>query len=228
RVPAIPLGRRQPAHQRRPRPLFGDAGVQGLRGVAGARRRRGMSQGQRESLIVIGNGMAAIRLVEELVRRKAPLRVTVIGDEPGPAYNRILLSAVLEGSHPAAELRLKDEAWYAENGVELISGARVVRIDRDERVVWLADERPVTYDRLVLATGSVAALPPIRGLVTPERDLSPRVHAFRSMADCLGLMRAVPKARRAVVVDGRLLGLQVARALGVRGLEVDLGEAAPH
>ena len=187
-----------------------------------------MSQGQRESLIVIGNGMAAIRLVEELVRRKAPLRVTVIGDEPGPAYNRILLSAVLEGSHPAAELRLKDEAWYAENGVELISGARVVRIDRDERVVWLADERPVTYDRLVLATGSVAALPPIRGLVTPERDLSPRVHAFRSMADCLGLMRAVPKARRAVVVGGGLLGLQVARALGVRGLEVDLVEAAPH
>jgi NAD(P)H-nitrite reductase large subunit len=187
-----------------------------------------MSQGQRESLIVIGNGMAAIRLVEELVRRKAPLRVTVIGDEPGPAYNRILLSAVLEGSHPATELRLKDEAWYAENGVELISGARVVRIDRDERVVWLADERPVTYDRLVLATGSVAALPPIRGLVTPERDLSPRVHAFRSMADCLGLMRAVPKARRAVVVGGGLLGLQVARALGVRGLEVDLVEAAPH
>jgi len=187
-----------------------------------------MSQGQREHLVVVGNGMAAIRLVEELVRRKAPLRVTVIGDEPGPAYNRILLSAVLEGSHPSQELRLRNEGWYSEHDIELISGTRVVRIDRDERVVCLADERLVPYDRLVLATGSVAALPPIRGLVTPEGELSPRVHAFRSMADCVGLMRALPEAHRAVVVGGGLLGLQVARALGVRGLEVDLVEAAPH
>ena len=187
-----------------------------------------ISVSQPEHLVVIGNGMAAIRLVEELVRRTAPLRVTVIGDEPGPAYNRILLSAVLEGSHPPEELRLKDQAWYAENGVELISGTRVVRIERDERVVWLADERRVPYDRLVLATGSVPVLPPIRGLVTPDGALSPRVYAFGSMADCVGLMRALPEARRAVVVGGGLLGLQVARALGVRGLEVDLVEAAPH
>jgi len=179
-------------------------------------------------LVVVGNGMAAIRLVEELVRADAPWQVTVIGDEPGPAYNRILLSALLEGSHPAQELRLRDEGWYAGNGVELLSGTRVVRIDRDARVVWLADGRPVPYDRLVLATGSVAVLPPIRGLVTSGGDLSPKVHAFRSMADCLGLMRALPPARRAVVVGGGLLGLQVARALGVRGLEVDLVEAAPH
>jgi NAD(P)H-nitrite reductase large subunit len=75
--------------------------------------------------------------------RKAPLRVTVIGAEPGPAYNRILLSALLEGSHPARELRLKDQSWYAENGVELVSGTRVVRIERDARVVWLADRRAV-------------------------------------------------------------------------------------
>jgi len=187
-----------------------------------------MSQRQREHLVVIGNGMAAIRLVEELVRRDAPQRVTVIGDEPGPAYNRILLSALLEGSHPVGELRLKDASWYADNGVKLIGGTRVVRIDRDERVVWLADQRSVRYDRLVLATGSVAALPPIRGLVTPEGDLSAKVHAFRSMADCVALMRALPQARRAVVVGGGLLGLQVARALGVRGLEVDLVEAAPY
>lgn len=187
-----------------------------------------MSERQGEHLVVIGNGMAAIRLVEELVRRKAPLRVTVIGDEPGPAYNRILLSAVLEGSHPADQLSLRNESWYADNAVELIRGNRVVRIDRDERVVCLADERLVPYDRLVLATGSVAALPPIRGLVTPDGELSPRVHAFRSMADCMGLMRALPEAHRAVVVGGGLLGLQVARALGVRGLEVDLVEAAPH
>jgi NAD(P)H-nitrite reductase large subunit len=189
---------------------------------------KAMSLSQREHLVVIGNGMAGLRLVEELVRRKAPLRVTVIGDEPGPAYNRILLSALLEGSHPARELRLKDQSWYAENGVELVSGTRVVRIERDARVVWLADRRAVPYDRLVMATGSVPVLPPVRGLVTPDGDLSPKVHAFRSMADCVALMRALPGARRAVVVGGGLLGLQVARALGVRGLEVDLVQAAPH
>jgi NAD(P)H-nitrite reductase large subunit len=183
---------------------------------------------RREHLVVIGNGMASIRLVEELVRRDAPHRVTVIGDEPGPAYNRILLSALLEGTHPLTELTLRDRGWYAENGVELICGTRVARIDRDRRVVRLADERLVPYDRLVIATGSVPALPPIRGLVTPDGDLSPRVHAFRSMADCLGLMNVLPGARRAGVVGGGLLGLQVARALGVRGLEVDLVEAAPH
>lgn len=186
------------------------------------------SASPRERLVVIGNGMAAIRLVEELVRRDAPVRITVIGDEPGPAYNRILLSALLEGSHPAEQLRLKEAGWYADHGVELIGGTRVTLIDRDQRVVLLADERQLPYDRLVLATGSVAALPPIRGLVTPEGELSPRVHAFRSMADCVGLMQVLPKARRAVVVGGGLLGLQVARALGVRGLEVDLVEAAPH
>jgi NAD(P)H-nitrite reductase large subunit len=183
---------------------------------------------RREHLVVVGNGMAAIRLVEELVRRAAPHRITVIGDEPGPAYNRILLSALLEGTHPAQELSLRDAGWYEEHGVELIAGHRVSRIDRTQRVVQLADERRVPYDRLVLATGSVPALPPIRGLVTPGGDLSPRVHAFRSMADCQGLMDVLPGARRAVVVGGGLLGLQVARALGVRGLEVDLVEAAPH
>jgi NAD(P)H-nitrite reductase large subunit len=187
-----------------------------------------MSQHQPEHLVVVGNGMAAIRLVEDLARRNAPHRITVIGDEPGPAYNRILLSALLEGAHPAHGLRLKELSWYTENGVDLISGARVARIDREGRLVWLADGRSVPYDRLVLATGSVAALPPIRGLVTPAGVLHPKVHSFRSMADCLGVLRALPTTGRAVVIGGGLLGLQVARALGVRGLEVDVVEAAPH
>lgn len=187
-----------------------------------------MSQVRGEHLVVIGNGMAGLRLVEELSRGNARRRITIIGDEPGPAYNRILLSALLEGSHPADQLPLREASWYAQNGVDLITGTRVARIDRDEQVVWLADERQVWYDRLVLATGSVPALPPIRGLVTAAGELSPRVHAFRSLADARGLIRALPGARRAVVVGGGLLGLQVARGLGVRGLEVDLVEAAPH
>jgi len=182
----------------------------------------------RERLVVVGNGMAATRLVEELVRRDAPFDITVVGDEAGPAYNRILLSAVLEGSHPLRELRLRDEDWYAGHGVRVLTRRRAVRVDRDRGVVELEPGDEIPWDRLVLATGSVPALPPIRGLVTPGEGLHPKVHAFRSLADCQRLLGAVPDARRAVVVGGGLLGLQVARGLGVQGLEVDLVEAAPH
>ena len=183
-------------------------------------------QGQR--LVVVGNGMAATRLVEELVAREAGLDVTVVGDEPGPSYNRILLSAVLEGTHPEAETVLQSEEFHADNGVSLLTGTRVAEVDRSVREVVLEDGRRLAYDRLVLATGSVPTLPPIRGLVSAEGRLHPKVHAFRSLADCRRLDAAVPGARRAVVVGGGLLGLQVARALGVRGLEVDLVEGSSH
>jgi assimilatory nitrate reductase electron transfer subunit len=179
-------------------------------------------------VVVVGNGMAATRLVEELVARDAGLEITVVGDEPGPSYNRILLSAVLEGTHPEAEIELQDRDFHADHGVALLTGVRVARIERESREVVLEDGRRLPYDRVVLATGSIPTLPPIRGLVTPEGRLHPKVHAFRSLADCRRLDAAVPGARRAVVVGGGLLGLQVARALGVRGLEVDLVEGSSH
>jgi NAD(P)H-nitrite reductase large subunit len=173
--------------------------------------------------------MAATRLVEELVARDVPgLEVTVVGDEPGPAYNRILLSAVLEGTHPEGEIALQDRAFPADHGVTLLTGTRVAEVDRDAHEVVLEDGRRLAYDRLVLATGSIPTLPPIRGIVTPEGRLHPKVHAFRSLADCRSLDAAVPGSRRAVVVGGGLLGIQVARALSVRGLEVDLVEGTSH
>lgn len=181
-----------------------------------------------ERVVVVGNGMATARLVEELLARDARLDLTVVGDEPGPSYNRILLSAVLEGTHPEREIALHHEGFYAENDVRLVSGVRVAEIARESREVVLDDRRRLPYDRVVLATGSIPTLPPIRGLVTPDGRLHPRVHAFRSLADCRRLADAVPHARRAVVVGGGLLGLQVARALGVRGLEVDLVEGTSH
>jgi assimilatory nitrate reductase electron transfer subunit len=181
-----------------------------------------------ERVVVVGNGMAATRLVDELVAREAGLDVTVVGDEPGPAYNRVLLSAVLEGTHPEDEVALQDEAELRERGVTLLTGTRVVEVDRRAREVVLAGGRRIPYDRLVLATGSLPTLPPIRGLVTREGSLHPKVHAFRSLADCRRLDAAVPGARRAVVVGGGLLGLQVARALAVRGLEVDVVEGTSH
>jgi NAD(P)H-nitrite reductase large subunit len=181
-----------------------------------------------EKIVIVGSGMGATRLVEELVARGADHHITVLGDEPHAPYNRILLSAVLEGTHPVEALTLREPEWYAAHGVDLRLGTRVLHVDRDRREVMLVDETVVPYDRLVLATGSIPTLPPIRGLVRPEGRLHEKVHAFRSLQDCLGLLRALPGARRAVVVGGGLLGLQVARALGVRGLETEVVEGGEH
>lgn len=167
----------------------------------------------------MGAGMAAVRLAEGLTGHD----VTLLGDEPHPPYNRILLSAVLEGSHDPAAL-----AMPVPGGVDLRLGARVVEIHRAEQEVELADRSRVPYDRLVLATGSIPTLPPIRGLVRLDGRLDERVHAFRTLADCRRLQAAVPLARNAVVVGGGLLGLQVARALGVRGLATEVVEGGAH
>ncbi|TNM38616.1 NAD(P)/FAD-dependent oxidoreductase [Nocardioides albidus] len=190
----------------------------------------------RPRLVVVGSGMAATRLVEELVARRAVatsstsggLDVTVLGDEHAPPYNRILLSAVLEGTHRPEALTLRSEEWYAEHGVDLRLGARVLGVDRERRDVMLVDGTLVEYDTLVLATGSIPSLPPIRGLVRMDGSLHEAVHAFRSLADCERLLAALPGSRRAVVVGGGLLGLQVARALGVRGIQTEVVEGAEH
>jgi assimilatory nitrate reductase electron transfer subunit len=192
------------------------------------RRRGGGRPVSRERVVVVGNGMAAGRLVEELLASDADLDVTVVGDEPEPAYNRILLSSVLEGTHRQEAVALQERGFLEENGVTLLTNSRVAEIDRQSRVAVLEDGRRLPYDRLVLATGASPTLPPIRGLVTPQGELHPKVHAFRSLADCRRLDAAVPAARRAVVVGGGLLGLQVVRALQVRGVEVDVVEGSSH
>ncbi len=177
-------------------------------------------------IVVVGAGMAAVRLVEGLVGRDHDL--TLVGDEPHPPYNRILLSAVLEGTHRADALTLRDATWFAEHGVALRLGSRVLAIHREDREVELVDGERLPYDRLVLATGAVPTLPPIRGLVRVDGRLHERVHAFRHLDDCHRLVAALPTARRAVVVGGGLLGLQVARALAVRGVDAEVVEGGEH
>ncbi|MDZ5622545.1 FAD-dependent oxidoreductase [Nocardioides bizhenqiangii] len=194
-------------------------------------------------LVVVGNGMAATRLVEELVARGAVSNpstgsgsggsegwtITVLGDEPHPPYNRILLSAVLEGTHRPEALTLRGEEWYAEHGIDLRLGARVLEIERDLKDVMLVDGTIIEYDVLVLATGSIPTLPPIRGLVRMDGSLHESVHAFRSLDDCDRLLAALKAGpRRAVVVGGGLLGLQVARALGARGIDTEVVEGGDH
>ncbi|MEO5661851.1 MAG: FAD-dependent oxidoreductase [Nocardioides sp.] len=181
-----------------------------------------------ERLVVIGGGMAAVRFVEELVSRSYAGAVTVLADEQHAPYNRILLSAVLEGTHGVDAITLRSAAWFAEQGVDLRLGARVLEIDRTAGEVMLVDGTRLPFDRLVLATGSIPTLPPIRGLVRFDGSLHPKVHAFRSIADCRGLDEAAVSDARAVVVGGGLLGLQVARALSIRGLHTEIVEGAEH
>ncbi|WP_036491231.1 MULTISPECIES: FAD-dependent oxidoreductase [Nocardioides] len=181
-----------------------------------------------ERLVVIGGGMAAVRLVEELVSRSYAGSVTVLADEQHAPYNRILLSAVLEGTHSIDAITLRPASWFAAQGVDLRLGARVLEIDRGAGEVMLVDGTRLPFDRLVLATGSIPTLPPIRGLVRWDGSLHPRVHAFRSLADCRGLDDAAVEGARAVVVGGGLLGLQVARALSIRGLHTEIVEGAEH
>lgn len=192
-------------------------------------------QVRRERLVVVGHGMAATRLVEHLAAGgwTRDHDVVVLGDEPVPAYNRILLSAVLEGTHDRDAITLRPARWYAERGVDLRTSARVLALDRERRDVMLVDGTTIGWDHLVLATGSIPTLPPVRGLVRPDGTLDPRVHAFRSLADCDRLLAEVarPEAarpRRAVVVGGGLLGLQVARALALRGVVTEVVEGTEH
>ena len=178
--------------------------------------------------MVVGHGMAATRLVEELVARDTDAEITVLGDERGPSYNRILLSAVLEGAYARDALSLRSPEWYGDHGVDVRAGNRVAEVDRDGCEVVLEDRSRVGYDRLVLATGAIPTLPPIRGLVGVDGRLHPKVHAFRSVADLDRLDAAVPEARRAVVVGGGLLGLQVARALAIRAVVTEVVEGGAH
>lgn len=191
-----------------------------------------LTPAREDRIVVVGAGMAAVRLVERLVARGLGPRVTLIGREHHAPYNRILLSAVLEGTHTPDALTLRDPAWFAEHGVDLRLGVRVTGIDREAATLRLTvddgEDELLAWNRLVLATGLIPKLPPIRGVVDDKGRLHPKVHAFRTLADCRDLQAVLPDARRAVVVGGGLLGLQVARALAVRGLATEVVEGGEH
>ncbi|WP_395093954.1 nitrite reductase large subunit NirB [Armatimonas sp.] len=178
----------------------------------------------KEKLVVIGNGMAGARTVEEILARGGGERfeITMIGDEPYGNYNRILLSNVLNGAQEANEIFLNPLAWYTDNGVELIAGVRAAAIDRESRSVALADGQSIAYDQLIIATGSRPFVPRMEGLYTEEADSVMRsgVFVFRTIDDCSKIAGTAAKARKAAVIGGGLLGLEAARGLLRFGCEV--------
>ena len=168
----------------------------------------------KQKLVVVGNGMAGIRAVEELLKLAPDLYdITVFGAEPHGNYNRILLSPVLAGEMTLADIVLNDLDWYRNNGITLHAGKKVTKIDRVKRLV-IADDLAVPYDRLLLATGSTPFILPV-----PGKDL-PGVIAYRDIADTEAMIAAAANHKHAVVIGAGLLGLEAANGLRLRGMDV--------
>jgi len=178
----------------------------------------------KQKLVVIGNGMAGARAVEEVLARGGgdQFEITMFGDEPYGNYNRILLSNVLSGVQDTSEIFINPLDWYKENGITLHSGARVTDIDRPSRVVRSDSGIKAHYDKLLIATGSRAFIPPMEGLRDAEGRMKLGVFGFRGLDDCNGIIARAKTSRRAAVIGGGLLGLEAARGLLNHGCEVHL------
>ncbi|MGZ8190679.1 MAG: NAD(P)/FAD-dependent oxidoreductase [Methylococcaceae bacterium] len=171
----------------------------------------------KQRLVVIGNGMAGMRTVEELLSA-APDKydITVFGAEPYGNYNRIMLSSVLCGEKTIEDIVINNRQWYVDNGICLYAGPdkSVVRIDRGRRKVVAQDGTVAEYDRLLIATGSKAVVPPI-----PGNDLE-GVISFRDIIDVNKMLGYASRTQKAVVLGGGLLGLEAANGLVFRGMDV--------
>ncbi len=170
---------------------------------------------KKQKLILIGNGMAGVRTLEELLKLvPEKYDITVFGAEPYGNYNRILLSPVLAGEKTIDEIMINSEAWYAENNIALLKGNTVTRIDRVERTVHAADGTARGYDRVILATGSSPFVIPVSG------NTLPGVITFRDIHDVDFMLATSTKYKNAIVIGGGLLGLEAANGLMKQGMHV--------
>ncbi|MHB8501826.1 MAG: nitrite reductase large subunit NirB [Candidatus Acidiferrales bacterium] len=167
-----------------------------------------------EKLVVVGNGMAGVGCVEQILKHAPKFEITVFGEETHVNYNRILLSSVLAGEKAADDIVLNSLEWYQKNQIELRLGVRITDIDVAGKTVAGDDGSVTAFDKLLIATGSNPLIPPMEGV---EKD---GVYVFRNLDDTRALLDRVGKGVRAVVVGGGLLGLEAARGLQVHGCEV--------
>jgi nitrite reductase (NADH) large subunit len=173
-------------------------------------------------LIVIGNGMAGCRAVEDILARDANrYRITIFGAEPHVNYNRIMLSPLLAGDKAFDDIVINDLAWYADNAIELVASDPVVAIDRKIQTVTARSGRVESYDKLILAMGSDPFIIPV-----PGHDLQ-GVVTFRDMDDVGAMLRAADAGGDAVVIGGGLLGLEAAHGLSLRGMKVTVLHIMP-
>lgn len=168
----------------------------------------------KQQLVVVGNGMAGVACVEQILKQAHDFEITIFGDETHANYNRILLSLVLAGEKSADDIVLNDIEWYQINQIRTRLGVKIAGIDRANKLVLDEDGGGTEYDKLILATGSSAFLPPIPGIDKAN------VHVFRTLDDTRTLLEKARPGLKTVVIGGGLLGLEAARGLQVRGCEV--------
>lgn len=182
-----------------------------------------MAMMNKRKLVVIGNGMAGVRTVEEILKINPDVfDITIFGKEPHPNYNRMLLSKVLQGDTTVESVTLNDWQWYKDHGITLYTNEQVVQLHAEERYVVTAKNRIVPYDELIIATGSVPFMLPLPGA---EKE---GVTAFRDISDCEKMIEYSEKHKKAIVIGGGLLGLEAARGLLNLGMEVDVVHIADH
>ena len=169
----------------------------------------------RQRLVVVGNGMAGVRCVEEILKRNSELfSISIIGSEPHPNYNRILLSSVLQGEASFNEITINKREWYEENGIDLYTGETAIKIDSQNKQITTNLNRVIAYDKLIIATGSEPFVLPIPGV---EKE---GVVTFRTIEDCKKIIELSKGHKQAAVIGGGVLGLEAARGLVNLGLKV--------
>lgn len=177
----------------------------------------------KQKLVLVGNGMAGVRCIEEILQHNPDaFEITIFGSEPHVNYNRILLSTVLQGSTSVADIVINDRNWYEQNNIQLFSGETVVTVDTEKKVIQTDQNRQVPYDILILATGSVPFMLPLPGA---DKD---GVIAFRTIEDCQTMVETAKQYKKAVVIGGGLLGLEAARGLLNLGMDVHVVHIADY
>ncbi|OUS19348.1 nitrite reductase large subunit [Rhodobacterales bacterium 59_46_T64] len=177
---------------------------------------------EKQRLVIVGNGMAPGRMLEELFDRAPDVYdVTIFNAEPRVNYDRIMLSPVLSGEKTFEDIVIHDDAWYAERGVTLHRGEKVAKIDRAAKMVTSEGGLAASYDKLVIATGSSPFIIPVPGHQLPG------VLAYRDLDDVDGMLGACAKGGRAVVIGGGLLGLEAAAGLKAQGMDVTVLHLMP-
>ena len=174
---------------------------------------------KKERLVVIGNGMAGVATVENILTKRKDMSIAIFGAEPYTNYNRVLLSSVLSGEVGLDEITLNPQKWYEENGIELHLDASVKKINKKEKFVITNKDEVYSFDKLLIATGSNAFIPPIKGIQN-RGNLNQGIFTFRNLDDAKSMISWAQKCRKAIVIGGGLLGLEAARGLIRQGVEV--------
>ncbi len=176
-----------------------------------------------ERLVVIGNGMAGQAAIEQILKIKNDnIEIVVFGAEPFHSYNRIMLSDVLSGKRSFSQLNSKNRAWYEQNGITLYTGSVVTKIDVDKKRVYAENGYSSSYDKILIATGSVPFIPPINGVDKKG------VFVYRTIEDVWSMAEVSRYKKKAVVIGGGLLGLEAAKALKDNGMEVTVVHLMDH